>query len=62
KRLDELTPQEFKKFLDFYDESLYESLSVKACVASRSIPGGTAESAVLQAISKAKAFLAEADS
>ena len=57
KTLDALTLEELKEISDAFDESIYDTISLKASVGSRSIPGGPAESAVLAAISNAETFL-----
>ena len=59
KRIDELRLDELKSISEIFDQTLYESISVTVCVNVRSIAGGPAERAVLEAIAKAEAFLAE---
>jgi argininosuccinate lyase len=49
-RLDELTLDELKSISPVFDETLYKTISVEACVNARALPGGPAEKAVLQAI------------
>ncbi|MCL2099601.1 MAG: argininosuccinate lyase [Oscillospiraceae bacterium] len=56
-RLDELALDELKNISDIFDESLYEAITVEACVNAHNIKGGTSEAAVLQAIEKAGKFL-----
>ena len=55
--LDELPLDELKNISDIFDESLYDAISVETCVNARNIEGGTAETAVLQAIEKAEKLL-----
>ena len=57
KQIDELTLDEFRSIANLFDESVYEAISVEACVNARTIPGGPAESAVREAIEKAERFL-----
>ena len=57
KNLDDLTISELKSVSDIFDQTLYKSICVKECVNARNITGGPAESAVLEAIKKAEAFL-----
>ncbi|MCL2111254.1 MAG: argininosuccinate lyase [Clostridiales bacterium] len=55
--LEELTFDEFKRASDVFDESVYDAITVEACVAARDVAGGPAEGAVLGAIEDAEAFL-----
>jgi argininosuccinate lyase len=49
-RLDELTLDELKAVSPVFDETVYQAISVEACVNARALPGGPAEKAVLEAI------------
>ena len=53
-RLEELTLDELKTISPVFDETLYKTISVEACVNARSLPGGPAEKAVLTAIADNK--------
>ncbi|MCL2036137.1 MAG: argininosuccinate lyase [Oscillospiraceae bacterium] len=55
--LDELSLDDFKRVSEAFDESVYAAISLEECVNSRSIIGAPAESAVLEAIKSAEAFL-----
>jgi len=57
KRIDQLALEEFKAISDVFDQSVYEAITIEACVGARSIPGGPAQSAVMDAISNAERFL-----
>ena len=57
KQINELTLDEFKSISNLFDESVYDTISVEVCVNTRSITGGPAESAVMEAIEKAERFL-----
>jgi argininosuccinate lyase len=50
KRLEELTLDELKSISPVFNETLYQAISVEACVNARNLPGGPAEKAVLEAI------------
>jgi len=50
----DLTLDELKAVSDVFDQTLYEALSVEACVNARALPGGPAEKAVREAIEKAE--------
>jgi len=56
-KLSDLTIEEYKSISAVFDESIFEDISVEACVNTRSIAGGPAESAVLAAIDEAERFL-----
>ncbi|MCL2101637.1 MAG: argininosuccinate lyase [Fibromonadales bacterium] len=55
--INELTLDEIKSLSNVFDKTLYDAISVEACVKARNIPGGSAEDAVLKAIEKAEDFL-----
>ena len=55
--LDELTLEELKKISDIFDQTIYEAISVEACVGARNVAGGPAEGALLKAIETAEVFL-----
>lgn len=59
KSLDELSLAEYKEFSDIIEEDIYDAISMKTCVDDRKVKGGPATSAVLQAITEAKAYLGE---
>jgi argininosuccinate lyase len=56
-RLDELTIKELKSFSELIEEDVYDSITVKASVASRKSYGGTAWEAVSTQLSEAKEYL-----
>ena len=55
--LEELTLDELRSISEVFDETVYQAVSVEACVSGRALPGGTAETAVLQAIEACEKFL-----
>ena len=55
--LDKLTLNELKSISDIFDETVYEKISVEACLEGRNIPGGPSTSAVLNEIDNAKEWL-----
>jgi argininosuccinate lyase len=57
--LSELTIDEFKRFSDIIADDIYEYITVRASVNSRSAYGGTAESSVKEQIKNAKKFVNE---
>jgi len=54
KPIEGLTIEELKSVAEVFDETLYKAISVEACVNSRDLPGGPAESAVFKALEKAR--------
>ena len=60
--LNALTLDEFKCVSDVFDETVYEAISIEACVSQRNVPGGPAEGAVLKAIEQAEMFLSSIQS
>ena len=56
-KLENLSIDELKSISNIFDETLYENISIRECVNVRNITGGPAESAVLEAIKNAEAFL-----
>ncbi|MCL2009710.1 MAG: argininosuccinate lyase [Synergistaceae bacterium] len=55
--LNELTIADFKSVSDVFDETIYEAITVEACVNARNLPGGPAESAVKKEIERSEALL-----
>ena len=55
--LEKLTLEELKAASDIFDQTVYEAISVEACVNARDLPGGPGELAVLEAIVKAETWL-----
>ena len=55
--LTELSLSEFKAISEVFDETIFERISIEACVSARNIPGGPAKEAVQEAITQAEAFL-----
>jgi argininosuccinate lyase len=51
-RLEELTLDELKNISPVFDETLYQAISVEACVNARNLVGGPAEKAVLKQIAE----------
>ncbi len=46
KTLDELTLEEFKSFSSAFEKDIFNEITLEACINGRSLPGGTAPSAV----------------
>ena len=57
KRIEELSLNELKTVSEHFDETVYKSISVEACVDARCLPGGPAEKAMLKAVKEAEEFL-----
>ena len=57
--LGELTLAELKAISEVFDETLFEAITVEACVEARVVEGGPAEGALLDAIAQAETFLRE---
>ncbi|PLX70750.1 MAG: argininosuccinate lyase [Denitrovibrio sp.] len=57
--LSELSLDEFSKFTDVITEDIYQFITVRASVNSRSAYGGTAKSSVVEQLNSAKKFLNE---
>ena len=57
KALDELTPEEFRRFSPAFEEDVYEAIAPETCVRARDIPGGPAPGQVLAAISQGEQLL-----
>ena len=57
KTLEELNLDEFKKFSQFFDEDVYEDISLFNCVKRRNTIGGPSPNRVLQSIKSAKHYL-----
>ncbi|MCL2033465.1 MAG: argininosuccinate lyase [Oscillospiraceae bacterium] len=57
KPLGDLSIEEYKSISDVFDETIYEAISIEACLQARSIPGGPAGRAVMAAIEQAEEFL-----
>ena len=58
-KLVDLPIEDYKAISDVFDETIYEAISVEACVAARNIPGGPAEAAIKEAIENAERFLVD---
>lgn len=56
-RLEEISLRELREISDVFDKSLFDAISLEACVNGRDAPGGPAESAVVAAIESAEEFL-----
>jgi len=57
KPIHELSIDELKTVSDVFDETVYDAITVEACVAARNIQGGPAEEAVAEAIKNAEEYL-----
>lgn len=57
KSIDSLTMEEFKDFSEKIEEDVYTEISLEKCVSGRSLAGGPAREAVLEAITAGKKFL-----
>ena len=57
KRIEELSLSELKSISDLFDEQIYEKISLETCINARSVHGGPADSAVLEAIKNAEEIL-----
>ena len=57
KALEELALDELRAVSEIFDETFFQAVSIEACVNGRNLPGGTAETAVLQAIEVCEKFL-----
>ena len=55
--IDGLTIDQLKGFSEVFSEDVYDAISLKACVESRSLPGGPAPESVMKHIEKMKEFL-----
>ncbi|MCL1866894.1 MAG: argininosuccinate lyase [Oscillospiraceae bacterium] len=55
--LEALTIEEFKSVSEAFDETVYESITLEACVNSRKVQGGTSEGAVLDSLKSAEEFI-----
>jgi len=55
-RLEELSLADLKKESPLFDETFFDVLSPEKCVQARSLPGGPAEAAVLEAIKSAEEY------
>ena len=58
KTLEELTPEEYRRFDPAFGEDVYGAISLETCVGARSIPGRPAPQAVAAAIASAEKKLA----
>mgnify|MGYP000864613931 CR=1 FL=1 len=54
KNIDDLNIEELKKFSDKFDDDVYESISLDACINGRKLPGGPSYGAVSASIQKIK--------
>jgi len=59
KSLEDLSLEEFKRFSAVIEDDVYEKISLKGCINSRKLKGGTAPEAVSRAINEAKKLLSE---
>ncbi len=59
KTLEELTLGEYKSFSESFDETLYEDIDLKTCVARRTSAGGTGPDSVDSQIEYLKSFIAD---
>ncbi len=57
--LEELSLAELRKESELFEEDVYHAIALQTCVSRRSLRGGTAESAVLDSIAVAEAWLKE---
>ncbi|MCL2677443.1 MAG: argininosuccinate lyase [Clostridiales bacterium] len=57
KPLNALSLEEFKLVSGVFDETVFEAISIEACVAARKAAGGPAASALAQALEEAESFL-----
>ena len=57
KTLGDLSIEEYKSISDVFDGTIYEAISIEACLDARNIPGGPAVRAVMAAIEQAEEFL-----
>lgn len=55
-KLSDLTLEEYRRISDIFDETIFNAISVEACVNARSVAGGPAESAISAAIKEAEDF------
>jgi len=55
--LEDIPLAELRTLSPVFDEEVYEALALKSCVDSRALPGGPGETAVLEAIKNARAWL-----
>ncbi|MBQ9942350.1 MAG: argininosuccinate lyase, partial [Christensenellaceae bacterium] len=59
KAIGDLSVAELKEFSPVFDKDVYENVSLEACVAKRTLPGGPAPSSVQTHIDAMDAFLSE---
>lgn len=59
KNIDELTMEEFKRFSDLFDSSVYDAVALMTCVNMRDVKGGTASNRVKGEISAAKEYISK---
>ena len=57
KKLEEITLSELKAISEIFDDSFYAEISIEACVKARSITGGPAKVAVMEAIKNAEQLI-----
>ena len=58
KHLNDLTLAELNQISELFDISVFDAITVESCVEARNVPGGPAESAVLNEIGNAEKWLA----
>lgn len=54
KQLEELTLEEYQKHAAYFEEDIYEAISLSSTLAAKDVPGGTAPARVQEAITRAK--------
>jgi len=57
KPIHQLTLDEFKAISDVFDESIFDAITIQACVSARSATGGPAQSAMAEAFESAEEYL-----
>ena len=55
--LQELSIEEFREISNIFDETVFDSITVEACIEARSVPGGPARDAIADAINQADLYL-----
>lgn len=57
KSIDALSMDELKSFCDYFDEDVYDAISLETCVNERKLPGGPAKDTIKTSIAKVKRIL-----
>jgi argininosuccinate lyase len=60
--LNNLSIEEYNRVSGVFDETIYDAISIDACINARNTPGGPSASAVTASIENAKAFIESATS